>query len=648
MKDISVIITTYNAQETIKKAILSVLKPIDQSKVEIIVVDDFSNDDTVTVVENIAREHENIEIIRLKENSGSPSKPRNIGIKAANGKYVAFLDDDDELNYDNLLNMVNYANTHNLDCIKGYLKIVKGNKIVDMNKIECDNGDSLDVMESIISKQSTTSDIIIKRDFIIKNDIRYNENYKIGEDTLFYADLFKCNPKIEYYNSFIWYHYKRDNIKNLSSTQSYQDKELNDHISVWELTEKKLRKIGISYYELRLSTAVKNTINFIILYSNGNISKQSFNRLSNFLNENIAYLQNKITLHERFKSVYNSILEDDYEKFRKSSKKRLLVAGADLKFIKPALKYLEDDYNIKIDKWIDNHSHDENKSNKLLNWADFIFCEWLLNNAVWYSKRKLGHQKLIIRAHKAELNVNYGYQVNYNNVDRVIAVSYYYLELFAITFGIPREKMTLLNNYIETDIYSKTKTEDFKSNLAIVGYVPKWKGLLKGLRILKILKEHNQKFKLHLFGKNYRDVDWIWNKLEERTYFGKCEKFIKDHNLEDSVIVHGWTERSEIFSNIGYVLSVSDIESFHLAPAEGLCDGTLALLLDWDGVEYVYPDKIIFDDIYDMKDMILSTYYDEDKYNKLLKEMSDYAIEEFNVEKFINELKTILHRISLS
>jgi hypothetical protein len=46
--------------------------------------------------------------------------------------------------------------------------------------------------------------------------------------------------------------------------------------------------------------------------------------------------------------------------------------------------------------------------------------------------------------------------------------------------------------------------------------------------------------------------------------------------------------------------------------------------------------------------MILSTYYDEDKYNKLLKEMSDYAIEEFNVEKFINELKTILHRISLS
>ncbi|NYB26253.1 MAG: glycosyltransferase [Methanobacteriaceae archaeon] len=648
MKDVSVILTTHNAQETVKKAILSVLKTNDQSKIEIIVVDDFSDDDTVAIIENIAEEHDNIKVMKLKENSGSPSKPRNIGIKAANGKYITFLDDDDELDPFNLLKIVNYADMHDLDCVKGYIKVIKNSEIVNRNIIICDNTDSLGVIKNIISKQSTTVDIIVKREFIIKNNIHFDENHKLGEDTLFYVDLFTCRPKIEYYNSFFYYHYKRSDVKNLSSTQSYQDKELNDHLSVWELAENKLNKIGISYYELRLPIAVKNTLNNIIFYSNGKISKQCFNRLSDFLNENIEYLENKITLYERYNAVFNSILEKDYEKFLKLSKKRLLIAGNDLKFIKPALKYLKDDYNIKIDEWTYENTHDEQKSMELLKWADFILCEWIVGNSVWYTRRKLAHQKLLIRAHKYELTRDYGNQVDYTKVDGVITVSYYYLELFTNTFKIPREKMILLSNYVDTNIYTGTKTEDFKNNLAIVGYVPKWKGLLKGIILLKMLKEHNEKFKLYLFGKNYREVDWIWTNPEERSYFEECEKFIKDLHLEDSVIFKGWTERSEMFSNIGYVLSVSDIESFHLAPAEGLCDDTLALLLDWAGVEYVYPNEIIFNDINEMKDMILSTYYDEDKYKKLLKEMSDYAIEEFNVEKFINELKIILQKSALS
>jgi glycosyltransferase involved in cell wall biosynthesis len=414
---------------------------------------------------------------------------------------------------------------------------------------------------------------------------------------------------------------------------------------VWKLSEKKLKEVGLSYYELRLPTAVKNTLHNIIFYSNNSITNECFSRLSEFLNENIKYLEDKLNLHERYKLVYDSILENNYEEFQNLSKKRLLIAGYDLKFILPVLKYLEDDYNIKVDEWVDTYSHDEKKSLELLNWADYIFCEWLVRNAVWYSQRKLGHQRLIVRAHKFELTRDYGYQINYGKVDAIIAVSYYYLELFLNTFNIPREKMILLSNYVDTNIYSGKKTSNFKNNLAMVGYTPKWKGLLKGLNILKMLKDHDEKFKLYLMGRNYRDVEWIWNDPSEREYFEECEKFIKDNDLEDSVIVKGWIERSEMFYNIGYVLSVSDIESFHLAPAEGLCDGTLAFFLDWDGVEYVYPDKVIFNNINDMKDVIISTYYDKDMYNNLIEEMQSYVIEEFAVERFINELKNILQMI---
>lgn len=647
MSDISLIVTTYNAEKTIKNALLSVLSDLFKDKVEVIVVDDCSSDKTVSIIEDLILKHDNLKIIQLEKNSGSPSKPRNIGINNAKGEYITFLDDDDEINLRNLLYMVEYAKFNDLDCIKGYIKVIKGNEVIDMNRISCDAEDYRNIIKNIISGQSTTADIIVKRKFLNDNHILFDTNYKVGEDTLFYSDIFCCNPKIEYYDLFFYYNHKRTDYANLSSTQIYTDNELNNHINVWEKVETKLKKINISYFDLRLPVAVKNTLNSIILFSDVQISHKYFSKLSNFLNENQRYLIHKLSLHSRYEEVYRSILENDYEKFLEVSKKRLLVAGYDLKFIKPVLNYLENEFSIQIDEWTGHNDHDEKKSIELLNWADFIFCEWLLGNSVWYSKNKMNHQKLIIRAHKFELNRDFGKQVNYDNVNGVITVSYYYLELFSSEFNIPRHKMILLSNYVDPNIFTGGKTGDYKYNIALVGYVPKWKGLLKGLKILKMLKEHDEKFKLYLIGKDYKEIDWIWNNPTERSYFEKCEEYIEKNHLKDSIIVKGWIERSKMFNEIGYVLSLSDIESFHLAPAEGLVDLTLAFLLNWDGAEYVYPEEIIFDNLTDIKDMIISTYDNDYEYNQLLKNMRDYVLSEFNVYKFVEDLKIHFKKISL-
>ena len=634
-KNISIIVSTYNSQKNIKKSISSVLNYIYNDEIEIIIIDNCSNDNTVVIIENMVREHDNLKLIKL-EKKRSISKVRNIGIKEASGKYILFLNDNDELNIYNLINMVNYANMHDLDCIKGYIKIIKDNKIKDYAKLESNNPNQLDIIKNIISGLNNGLNIIIKRDFLMENHIQFNEDFEFGSETLFCADLLNYKPKIKYYNSFINYHYNNNN----NHFKKYQDQDLNNDINICKLTEKKLKKIRISYYELNLHNIVKNIVNSLV-YSNGSISKDTFDKFNAFLNENSEYLTDLI-LNTRYESVYNSIINRDYKQFLEVSKKRLLVAGHDLKFIEPALNHLKDEYNIKIDKWEGEDSHDEEESKKLLNWADFIFCEWLLGNAVWYSQRKMNHQKLIIRAHKFELSRNFGKHVNFGNVNCVITITYYFLELFSNVFQIPREKMIMLSNYVETDIYTGVKTDDFKYNLAIVGYVPRWKGLLKGLKILKMLKENDEKFKLYLIGKHYREVNWIWNNPKERSYFQECENFIKENNLENSVIFNGWIERSEMFNNIGYVLSVSDIEGSHQAPAEGLADSSLAFLLNWEGAEYVYPPEIIFDNIIDIKNMILSTYKDDYKYCTLLKEMRDYIITEFNIEQFVKELKLIL------
>lgn len=638
MKDISVIITTHNTQKTIEKAALSVLKDFYTNKIELVIVDNASTDNTVSIIENISKKHENLKLINIEGKKKSTSEAKNIGIENADGKYITFLDNKDEMDIENLLNMLNYAHIHDLDCIKGYYKVVGGEGARDEDKIVCNNSNPLDVIKNIVAGQSTRLDVIIKKDFMSKNRLSFNKKYKSGENIIFYADLFSFKPKIRYYNSFINYHSRLNDLNNLFTKPKNNDEKLNDLISVWQLAEKKLKKIGINYYELQLPILVKKTIRSLI-YWNDDISKKTFNKLSNFFNENSKYLENRLELHERHELVYNSVLGSDYENFLELSKKRLLVVGNDFKFIEGAIKYLKNDYEIKIDEWTQHTFHDEPQSIELLNWADFIFCEWLLGNSIWYSQRKMSHQKLFIRAHRFELNWDYGDEVDYSNVDGVIAVSYYYLELFANRFKIPHQKMIMLYNFVETDIYSGTKTGDFQHNIAIVGYIPKLKGMLRGLKILKMLKEQDQKFKLYLIGKNYRDLSWIWNDPVERSYFDECENFIKENHLEDSVIFKGWTERSELFNDLGYVLSLSDIESFHLAPAEGLVASTPALLLRREGVEYVYPEEIIFDDLNDIKDVIISTCNDHDKYHKLTEEMRNYVINEFNVAKIVEELK---------
>jgi len=86
---VSVIIPTYNRASLIGAAIQSVLDQTFKS-VEIIVVDDGSTDDTQRALEPYAGK-----IVSLITKNKGPAHARNVGMKAASGKYIAFLDSDD-------------------------------------------------------------------------------------------------------------------------------------------------------------------------------------------------------------------------------------------------------------------------------------------------------------------------------------------------------------------------------------------------------------------------------------------------------------------------------------------------------------------------------------------------------------------------
>ncbi len=88
---ISVIVATYNRVDLIGETIESVLTQT-YTNIELIIVDDGSTDNTEELVRNY--KDKRIKYIKT-DNWGGPARPRNIGIKNAKGKYIAFCDDDD-------------------------------------------------------------------------------------------------------------------------------------------------------------------------------------------------------------------------------------------------------------------------------------------------------------------------------------------------------------------------------------------------------------------------------------------------------------------------------------------------------------------------------------------------------------------------
>ena len=90
---VSVIIPTFNSEGFIKETINSVLRQIFQN-FEIIIVDDESTDNTVSILKELSTKDKRIKYYQIPH-TGRPSVPRNYGVEKSIGKFIAFLDADD-------------------------------------------------------------------------------------------------------------------------------------------------------------------------------------------------------------------------------------------------------------------------------------------------------------------------------------------------------------------------------------------------------------------------------------------------------------------------------------------------------------------------------------------------------------------------
>ncbi|MER5333446.1 glycosyltransferase family A protein [Micromonospora sp. NPDC002717] len=116
---VSVVVPTHDSGPHIEKLVASLLRQsLPPAEFEAVFVDDGSTDGTPARLAELAAAHPHFRVLRI-ENSGWPSRPRNLGVAQARGEYVLFADDDDWLGDEALERLHDCARTHDADVVVG-------------------------------------------------------------------------------------------------------------------------------------------------------------------------------------------------------------------------------------------------------------------------------------------------------------------------------------------------------------------------------------------------------------------------------------------------------------------------------------------------------------------------------------------------
>jgi len=281
----------------------------------------------------------------------------------------------------------------------------------------------------------------------------------------------------------------------------------------------------------------------------------------------------------------------------------ILFAGHDFKFASDIIEHFTNiGWEVSLDQWDNHNKHDEERSLSYLEKADIIFCEWGLGNIVYYSHHKKPNQILAVRLHLQERDLPYMKNINITNIDYFFIVAPYIYEELVHKFRLPRNKTKIIYNLVNKEKYTfESNHQERKYNIGICGITPKRKRLDLALDIIEHLYNIDKRYKLYIKGKNPLEYEWIKGCNEEKEYFLEQANRIRKMKCKKNIIFEDFSpDMNKWYQKIGYVLSPSDFESFHMVVAEGMLAGCIPIIINREGANMLFPSKYIFKTVEDM------------------------------------------------
>ncbi|MBO5907605.1 MAG: glycosyltransferase [Clostridia bacterium] len=309
---VTIIVPVYNTKRYLEECVRSLVAQTYRD-IEILLVDDGSNDGSGDLCDTIAAGDERIRVIH-KENGGAATA-RNLGIDEAAGEYVMFIDSDDWLDTDAVESLMQYADENDTDVLRfNYVREFKDRQLVKPNTFleeklyvgeECEvvcrqllglTGSELRHPESMNFLASCGFNFY-KKSLLVKLGVRFVPIQEIGSfvDGLFNFCVFLHVKRFAFINR-PFYHYRKTNEG--AATANYRKNYVKRQFLLFDKLKEEIVKEG--KWE-RFSEAYHNRIALCTM-------EICFNAMRNKASFKERYKEIKGVLrHERFRDAYKTL-----------------------------------------------------------------------------------------------------------------------------------------------------------------------------------------------------------------------------------------------------------------------------------------------------------------------------------------------------
>lgn len=304
MIDVSIVVPVYNVEKYLDRCLKSLVNQT-LKNIEIIIVDDGSIDNSSSLCDLWELKDSRIKVIHKK--NGGLSSARNAGMKSAIGKYIGFVDSDDDVELDMYEKMYIVAEKYTVDFIMSdYLRVLndthKYNKSLEIDGGYYNKSKIIkDIFPDLIMGRNidygpllSVCHCIYKKDFLLENNIFFNEEVKWSEDNLFSAIVGYCAESFYYMKNQSLYHYYNNPG---TITTGYRQ-------GAWEVY-KRMNACLYDYFNDREDYNFHNQLNIHLIYYACNVISMECNNSNKLrdLRSSVLEILCDLKLNNAFKNI---------------------------------------------------------------------------------------------------------------------------------------------------------------------------------------------------------------------------------------------------------------------------------------------------------------------------------------------------------